>query len=106
MSDGPPADGDPSHSGSRLRAWFEFKIHHRHPFCITKCPLPGFFNSTHCKEADVLVLSRKIGEITRIGDAIEVVVLEVKKGRMKLGFASPRDVQILGAEFAGISEFA
>ena len=53
----------------------------------------------------MLVLSRKIGEVICIGEDIEVVVLSVKGGRVKLGFAGPRDVSIRRGELPGASEF-
>ncbi len=46
----------------------------------------------------MLVLSRKPGERVLVGDNIEVVVLEVDGGRVKLGFAAPRYVPICRAE--------
>ena len=42
----------------------------------------------------MLVLSRKDGERVRIGQSIEVTVLESHKGRVKLGFSGPADVPI------------
>ena len=42
----------------------------------------------------MLVLSRKAKESIRIGDDIEVVVLEVHGDRVKLGFAAPPEVPI------------
>ena len=42
----------------------------------------------------MLVLSRKPGECVRIGELIEVKVLEVSGGRVKLGFSAPREVAI------------
>ena len=54
----------------------------------------------------MLVLSRKIGEVIRVGDEIEVIVLEVKGGRVKLGFAGPRDVTIRRGELPDTAEFA
>lgn len=54
----------------------------------------------------MLVLSRKIGEVICIGDEIQVVVLEVKGGRVKLGFAGPRDVQIRRGELPDSTQFA
>ena len=46
----------------------------------------------------MLVLSRKIGETIRIGAGLELVVLEVHRGRVKLGFAGPRDISIRRGE--------
>jgi carbon storage regulator len=42
----------------------------------------------------MLVLSRKNGECVQIGDSIEVKVLEVSGGRVKLGFCAPPNVSI------------
>jgi carbon storage regulator len=42
----------------------------------------------------MLVLSRKNGESIRIGQSIEVTVLEVGGGRVKLGFSAPTEVAI------------
>ncbi len=46
----------------------------------------------------MLVLTRKNGESVRIADNIEVVVLEVKNGKVRLGFRCPDDVPILRKE--------
>ena len=46
----------------------------------------------------MLVLTRKNGESVRIADNIEVVVLEVKNGNVRLGFRCPADVSILRKE--------
>ncbi|MFZ5833231.1 MAG: carbon storage regulator CsrA [Planctomycetota bacterium] len=46
----------------------------------------------------MLVLSRKQGEAIMIGPDIEVVVLEVRGDRVKLGFRGPADVPIHRAE--------
>jgi carbon storage regulator len=42
----------------------------------------------------MLVLNRKRGEAVMIGDNVEVTVLQVHGGRVKLGFRSPIDVSI------------
>jgi len=46
----------------------------------------------------MLVLSRKLGERILVGEDIEVVVLEIDGGRVKLGFTAPRYVAIFRAE--------
>lgn len=46
----------------------------------------------------MLVLSRKTNESIRIADNIEVVVLEVKHGKVRLGFRCPDDVSVLRKE--------
>jgi carbon storage regulator len=48
----------------------------------------------------MLVLSRKIGETIRIGEEIDLVVLDVSRGRVKLGFAGPRNVQVRRGELS------
>jgi carbon storage regulator len=42
----------------------------------------------------MLVLSRKRGEQIRIGPSIEVTVLAISKGRVRLGFSGPPEVAI------------
>ena len=46
----------------------------------------------------MLVLSRKPNEAVRIGQDIEVVVLEVHGDRVKLGFNAPAEVPIHRSE--------
>ena len=46
----------------------------------------------------MLVLSRKTNESIRIADNIEVFVLEVKHGKVRLGFRCPEDISVLRKE--------
>jgi carbon storage regulator len=46
----------------------------------------------------MLILSRKVGERIRIGDAIEVVVQRVCGERVTLGLAAPQEIKILRGE--------
>lgn len=46
----------------------------------------------------MLVLSRKTGERISIGGDVQVVVLEVSHGRVKLGFEAPREVPVRRTE--------
>lgn len=46
----------------------------------------------------MLVLKRKVGEIIKIGDEIEVHVLAVEGEVLKLGFVAPRHVSIMRSE--------
>ena len=48
----------------------------------------------------MLVLRRRAGESIRIGDGIEVVVLEVGPNRVKLGVEAPADITVLRGEVA------
>ena len=42
----------------------------------------------------MLVLTRKLGENIRIGDAIKITVLEVRSGQVKLGIEAPPEVKV------------
>jgi carbon storage regulator len=42
----------------------------------------------------VLTLTRSVGETIRIGDDIEIHVVEVRGGTVRLGFKAPREVAI------------
>jgi len=46
----------------------------------------------------VLILTRKSGESIRIGDDIEVEILEVRGGQVKIGLTAPKEVIILRQE--------
>ncbi len=46
----------------------------------------------------MLVLTRKVLESVRIADNIEVVVLEVKRDKVRLGFRCPDGVTVLRKE--------
>jgi carbon storage regulator len=46
----------------------------------------------------MLVLSRKCGETITIGDNVTVTVLEVRGGRVKLGFCAPEQTSVHRAE--------
>ena len=52
----------------------------------------------------MLILSRKSGERILLGNDIEVVVLEVRGDRVKLGFNAPRYVAIRRGELLGRDE--
>ena len=42
----------------------------------------------------MLILTRRIGETLCIGDEIEVTVLDVKGGQVRLGIHAPKDVAV------------
>ena len=46
----------------------------------------------------MLVLSRKLGEKICIGENIFVTVVDVERGKVRLGIEAPRDVPILRGE--------
>ena len=47
----------------------------------------------------MLVLSRRIGESIAIGDTIQIVVLDVKGNKVKVGCEAPKSVSIRRFEF-------
>jgi carbon storage regulator len=42
----------------------------------------------------MLVLSRKPGEVLKIGDDVEITIVEVKGDMIRLGIEAPRSVQV------------
>lgn len=42
----------------------------------------------------MLVLSRKLGEKIFIGENISITVVDIDRGKIRLGIEAPRDVQI------------
>ena len=46
----------------------------------------------------MLVLTRKLGEVIRVGDSVTVRVLEVKGNQVRLGVEAPADVRIYREE--------
>ena len=46
----------------------------------------------------MLILTRKLGEVIRVGDAVTVRVLEVKGNQVRLGVEAPADVRIYREE--------
>lgn len=48
----------------------------------------------------MLVLTRKQGEMIRIGDGIVVKVISTGRGKAKIGIEAPGDVRVLRGELA------
>lgn len=46
----------------------------------------------------MLVLSRKLGEKIVIGDNIEITVVDIDRGKIRLGIEAPKDVPIFRSE--------
>lgn len=42
----------------------------------------------------MLILTRRVGEVIKIGDLISVTVLEVKGNQVRIGFSAPKDVAV------------
>ena len=43
----------------------------------------------------MLILTRRIGETVKVGDNIDVTVVDVKGNQVRIGFQAPEDVLIL-----------
>ena len=52
----------------------------------------------------MLILQRKAGESLLIGDGIEITVLSVDSGRVRLAIAAPKSVPILRSELKAAAE--
>lgn len=46
----------------------------------------------------MLILSRKVGEVIKIGDDIALHVVDISKGFVKLGIEAPENITILREE--------
>ena len=42
----------------------------------------------------MLILTRRIGEVVRIGDDITVAVLDVKRNQIRIGIEAPREISV------------
>lgn len=52
----------------------------------------------------MLVLSRKVGEVIRIGDDITLTIVKVTPGRVKLGIEAPPEVNIVREELPKLAD--
>ena len=48
----------------------------------------------------MLVLTRKVGEVIRIGNDIEITVVALTDNRVKIGIEAPRETTVLRGEIA------
>jgi carbon storage regulator len=48
--------------------------------------------------SDMLVLSRKLGEKIYIGDNICITVVDIDRGKIRLGIEAPREIEIFRQE--------
>jgi carbon storage regulator len=46
----------------------------------------------------MLILTRRVAEVLRIGDHLQVTVLGIEGNRVRLGFSGPTDLPILREE--------
>ncbi len=42
----------------------------------------------------MLILTRRIGEMLRIGDTIQVTILDIKGSQVRIGIEAPKDVPV------------
>ena len=42
----------------------------------------------------MLILTRKVGESIRIGDSVEVKILGLRAGQVKIGIEAPKDLKV------------
>lgn len=42
----------------------------------------------------MLILSRRVGEVIRIADEIEIMVIGIKGNQIKLGFTAPKNISV------------
>jgi carbon storage regulator len=56
--------------------------------------------------SDMLVLSRKLGEKIFIGDNICITVVDIDRGKIRLGIEAPRDVPIYRQELLPLNNTA
>jgi carbon storage regulator len=42
----------------------------------------------------MLILTRRVGQILKIGDDVEIIALGMKDGRIRLGITAPRNVSV------------
>lgn len=42
----------------------------------------------------MLILTRRVGEIVRIGDTIEITVLGIKANQVRLSIKAPKDISV------------
>ena len=52
----------------------------------------------------MLVLSRKIGEKIMIGDDIEIVVVDIDRGKIRIGITAPKDIPIYREEVLPLAQ--
>ena len=50
------------------------------------------------KAAGMLVLTRRAGQVVKIGDGIEVVVVSVRGEQVRIGICAPREVSVVRGE--------
>ena len=77
-------------------------LHSKHDNArIAKAPLSlEFVRVSQANVAPMLILTRRSGESVRIGDEIEISVLSVHGGQVRLGIKAPREIVVDREEIA------
>lgn len=68
------------------------------------CPRTGHGNTTQQGGLTILVLSRRLGEKIVIGDNICITVVDIDRGKIRLGIEAPRDVPIYRQELLPLGQ--
>lgn len=55
---------------------------------------PGIRRKLNYLSKTMLILTRRVGEVIRVGDQTKIVVLGVKKGEIRIGFDAPNRIPI------------
>lgn len=50
----------------------------------------------------MLILTRRPGEVLRIGDDIQVIILDAKSRHVKIGIDAPREIKVLREELYSV----
>jgi carbon storage regulator len=84
-------------TASRLMSSLQFLATTRRPVFSLWVRFPPFSALLH-GGGNMLVLSRKLGEKIYIGDQICITVVDIDRGKIRLGIEAPRDVAIYRQE--------
>ena len=52
----------------------------------------------------MLVVSRKLGESVRVGDGVDITVVEIKGSKIRIGVSASKETTILRSELAAPAE--
>ncbi|MDP9750555.1 MULTISPECIES: carbon storage regulator CsrA [Thermoanaerobacter] len=52
----------------------------------------------------MLILTRKVGQAIIIGEDIEIKILEIEDGQIKLGITAPKNISVLRKELVEIKD--
>lgn len=89
----------PLHVLRKIQVGYRCQRHIRVDFyCGHVAKLQSLLEEFFQGETFMLVLSRKIGETLKIGDDIEIQILDVNRGQVRIGIAAPKQVNIVRSE--------